>query len=106
MSRHQFTPPCGFDIATTTVAETHDLGAIVYWGYRLVIHPSGTLFIHETYYNKQEAVLGFAASPARPCGDSETEVKTELDLMLEGLKEPVLRYTEYGDPTQDFGRYD
>ena len=106
MVRNQFTPPCGFDIATTTVAEAHELAAISYWGYRLVVHPNGTVFVHETYYDDREGVLGFATSPARPCGEAVEEVHEELQLMLEGLKEPVLRYSDYGSPVQDYGRYD
>lgn len=105
MVRNQFSPPCGFDIATTTVQTEHGLEAIKFWGYRLVVHPSGTLFVHETYYDDREGVLGFASAPARPCGDSKEEVNEELLLMIEGLNEPILRYTDFGAIDQPFNRY-
>lgn len=93
MLRNPFTPPCGFDIATTSV--TGDLSAIAYWGYRLVAHADGSCFVHETYYDAREGVLGIAREPARPCGDSGAEVGAELDRMKEGLAESSLRFLDY-----------
>lgn len=95
MLRNQFTPHCGFDIATTTIEHVDGLAAITYWGYRLVVHPDGTCFIHETYYDGREGVLGIAREPARPCGNAASEVAEELGLMREGLAEPALRYAEF-----------
>ena len=68
MLRNAFTPPCGFDLMTTTVDSPEGLAAIAFWGYRLVVHPDGTFFVHETYYDDREGVLGIAREPARPCG--------------------------------------
>lgn len=95
MVRSRFTPPCGFDISTTTVESARGLASISYWGYRAVVHPDGSFFLHETYYDEREGILGIARTPARPCGDTVADVSTELDLMREGLGEPPLRYTDY-----------
>ena len=95
MIRNRFTPPCGFDIATTTIESADGLASISYWGYRLVVHPDGTHFIHETYYDQREGVLGIAREPARPCGDTSDDVRDELGRMTEGLNEPHLRYRDY-----------
>lgn len=95
MVRSRFTPPCGFDIATTTVETERGLASISYWGYRAVVHPDGSFFLHETYYDDREGILGIAREPARPCGDTVGDVGTELELMREGLGEPPLRYTDY-----------
>ena len=95
MLRNAFTPPCGFDLATTTIATSEGLAAIAFWGYRLVVHPDGTCFVHETYYDKREGVLGIARDPARPCGDAAGDVHDELERMEEGLREPPLRFLDY-----------
>lgn len=97
MLRSPFTPPCGFDLSTTTVVDPASLAEIVYSGYRLVVHPSGDCFIHETYYDVREGILGIARVPARPCGDTVEEVQDELDRMEEGLAEPPLRFLDYAE---------
>lgn len=89
MARHQFTPPCGFDLQTTTITG-HEISAIHFWGYRLVLHPDGSHFVHEAYYGVDEGLLGIASVPARPCGDTPEEVREELHLMEEALTEPTL----------------
>ena len=93
MLRNPFTPPCGFDIATTSY--TGDLEEIVYWGYRLVAHADGSCFVHETYYDYREGLLGIAREPARPCGDSAADISAELDRMKEGLAETALRFRDH-----------
>ena len=95
MLRNAFTPPCGFDLSTTTVASADGLSAIAYWGYRLVLHPDGSHFVHETYYDAREGLLGIARTPARPCGDSAGDVRDELARMGEGLSEPALRLLDF-----------
>lgn len=95
MLRNAFTPPCGFDLATTTVRHPNDLVSISYWGYRAVIHPNGSCFLHETYYDAREGILGIAREAARPCGDTVAEVRDELSRMEEGLLEQPLRYLDY-----------
>ena len=95
MVRSTFTPPCGFDITTTTVESGRGLAAIAYWGYRAVIHPDGSFFLHETYYDEREGILGIAREKARPCGDHIGDVRDVLSQMAEGLGEPPLRYTDY-----------
>lgn len=92
MLRNPFTPPCGFDISTTTVIA---LDAISYWGYRLVVHPDGTHFVHETYYDDREGLLGIAREPARPCGSDPSTVRDELERMKDGLAESSLRFLDY-----------
>ena len=99
MLRNAFTPPCGFDLATTTVASAEGLAAIAYWGYRLVTHPDGSCFVHETYYDGREGVLGIAREPARPCGPSAGDVHEELVRMEEGLGEAPLRYLDFASET-------
>lgn len=95
MLRNPFTPPCGFDLATTTVGHPSDLSAIAYWGYRAVGHPDGSVFVHEVYYDDREGILGIARTPARPCGDTVSDVREELDRMEEGLAEKPLRYLDF-----------
>ncbi|MEM1054529.1 MAG: hypothetical protein AAGI52_03305 [Bacteroidota bacterium] len=95
MVRTRFTPPCGFDIATTTIESARGLAAIAYWGYRAVAHPDGSFFLHETYYDERGDILGIARAEARPCGETIREVREMLDLMRDGLGEPPLRYTDY-----------
>jgi hypothetical protein len=95
MLRNAFTPPCGFDLATTTVDSTPGLAAIAYWGYRLVVHPDGACFVHETYYDAREGLLGIARAPARPCGDTAADVRDALERMEEGLAEAPLRFLDY-----------
>ena len=94
MLRNAFTPPCGFDLMTTTVDSPEGLAAIAFWGYRLVVHPDGTFFVHETYYDDREGVLGIAREPARPCGEAASDVHDELKRMAEGLQERPLRLLE------------
>ena len=95
MLRNAFTPPCGFDLATTTVATASGLASISYWGYRLVVHPDGACFLHETYYDIREGLLGIARAAARPCGDSASDVRAELVRMEEGLAESPLRFLDF-----------
>ena len=95
MLRNPFTPPCGFDLATTTVGSPEGLASIAYWGYRLVVHPDGTCFVHETYYDGREGILGIAREPARPCGDTAADVTDELERMREGLSESSLRLLDF-----------
>lgn len=97
MLRNAFTPPCGFDLASTTVEPGGGLAAIAYWGYRLVVHPDGTCFVHETYYDRREGLLGIARQPARPCGDGPSEVHDELARMADGLAEPPLQFVDFAE---------
>ena len=95
MLRNAFTPPCGFDLATTTVDTAAALAAIDTWGYRAVVHPDGACFVHETYYDAREGILGIARQPARPCGDSPAAICDELKRMADGLAERPLRFLDY-----------
>ena len=60
-----------------------------------MVHPSGSCFVHETYYDGKEGILGIATEPARPCGDTAGDVADELSRMAEGLGESPLRYLDY-----------
>ncbi len=95
MLRNAFTPPCGFDLATTTVSTDTGLAAIAYWGFRVVTHPDGTCFVHETYYDAREGLLGIARQPARPCGETTTDVRDALSRMAEGLAEAPIRFLDF-----------
>lgn len=104
MSRRSFEPPCGFDIANSTVPPDA-LGSIAYWGYRLVRHPSGTVFLHEVYYDDREGILGVALAPARPCGDTAEEVREGWEAMEEAFGEGALSYDAFTSPATTYGRY-
>mgnify|MGYP004358382035 CR=1 FL=1 len=65
----------------------------------LVVHPDGTFFVHETYYDDREGVLGIAREPARPCGEAASDVHDELKRMAEGLQERPLRLLDYAPET-------
>ncbi len=95
MLRNAFTPPCGFDLATTTVTSAEGLAAIAFWGFRVVSHPDGSCFVHETYYDRREGLLGIARQPARPCGGSTGEIADTLERMAEGLSESPLRFLDF-----------
>lgn len=99
MVRNQFTPPCGFDLSTTTIDTQRELSEISYWGYRLVCHSEDACFVHETYYDAREGVLGIAREPARPCGETVEEVRLELRLMEDGLAEPMLNLSDFEGET-------
>lgn len=101
MLRNTFTPPCGFDLSTTTVSTQEGLAAISYWGFRLVLHPDGSCFVHETYYDQREGLLGIARTPARPCGDTTSDVRDMLERMEEGLAEPALRFLDFATEPMD-----
>ncbi len=95
MSRLSFDPTCGFDITTTTLRELEDIATINYWGYRVVQHDDDALFVHEAYYDHREGLLGIANRPAHACGDSMEELRENIELIAQGLNEPVLRYEDY-----------
>ena len=95
MLRNAFTPPCGFDLATTTVATASGLAAIAFWGFRVVVHPDGACFVHETYYDAREGLLGIAREAARPCGDTPAHIRDTLGRMNEGLAETPLRFLDF-----------
>ena len=105
MARHAFNPPCGFDLAATTIEDLEDVARIASWGYRLVLHPDGTLFLHEAYYDEGEALLGFATPPTRLCGETVETIREELRWMREALDEPPLRYADFGAYGGRFTRY-
>lgn len=102
-----FTPPCGLDIAATTIAEGGDMAKIASWGYRLVQHENAMCFVHEAYYDADGALLGFAIAPARPCAENKEDLRTELEMMVEALDEEPLRYADYAlEPGEAIGRYE
>lgn len=95
MRRRPFDPVCGLDIATTTFRTLEDLARVQAWGYRLMHHDSGELFVHEVYYGAEGELVGIARVPAAPCGDTPGEVGERLDQMREALDEPPLRYRDH-----------
>lgn len=96
--------PCGFDLAHATI-HGHDLADVAYWGYRLVVHPDGTHFVHEVYYDRREGLLGLSLAPARPCGDTAEEVREGWGHMQEAFGQPPLRYADFTTPTTHYRRY-
>jgi hypothetical protein len=105
MPRASFDPSCGFDIAATTIHDLDALDRIATWGYRLVRHASGTLFLHEAFYDAEGALLGLAIPPTRLCGDAADQIQEELAWMEEGLREPVLDASALGAFEGEFDRY-
>lgn len=105
MSRTPFDPSCGFDIAATTIRDPEALDRIAEWGYRLVRHKSGTLFLHEAFYDADGALLGLAVPPTRLCGDTLEKIREEMEWMKKGSEEPVLDFAELGAFEGQFDRY-
>ncbi|MDX1418808.1 MAG: hypothetical protein R3181_02470 [Rubricoccaceae bacterium] len=105
MARTPFDPSCGFDIAATTIRDSETLDRISEWGYRLVRHESGTLFLHEAFYDADGMLLGLAIPPTRLCGDTLEKVREELRWMNEGVGEPILDAAELGSFEGTFHRY-
>lgn len=105
MPRASFDPSCGFDIAATTIRDLDTLDRIATWGYRLVRHEAGTLFLHEAFYDADGALLGLAIPPTRLCGDTAEQVQEELGWMREGLDEPVLDAAALGAFEGRYDRY-
>ena len=105
MARSPFDPSCGFDIAATTIDDGEDLQRIAEWGYRLIRHESGTLFLHEAFYDAEGTLLGLALAPTRLCGDTPEKIREEMTWMAEGLGEPILDFAEIGALEGRFNRY-
>ena len=105
MSRASFDPSCGFDISATTIRDPDALDRIAEWGYRLVRHESGMLFLHEAFYDGNGRLLGLSLPPTRLCGESLEAVRDELEWMRSGLEEPVLEADALGASAGTFGRY-
>lgn len=103
MARVPFDSSCGFDIAATTIRDPGALDRITTWGYRLVRHEPGVLFLHEAFYDTEGALLGLALAPTRPCGETPEQIREELAWMEEGMDEPILDHAELG---ASGGRYD
>ena len=87
MLRDAFTPPCGF--ATATVATAPGLSAIMFWGYRLIVHPDGSCFLHKTYYDGREGSRG--SRRGRAATTRRTSVRRS-SRTSEGLAEASLRF--------------
>jgi hypothetical protein len=90
MHRRPFNPDCGLDIATTTIRDVESLSAIRTYGYRVVLHPDGVHFIHESYYDSEGQLLGVAQKPAEPCADTLLELKMVLEDMMDALEQDIL----------------
>jgi hypothetical protein len=105
MARPKFDPSCGFDIAATTIRDPDALARIGSWGYRLVRHEGGTLFLHEAFYDADGVLLGLALVPTRLCGETAEEIEEELSWMKEGMEEPVLDAAALGPLGGRFDRY-
>ncbi|MEM9998122.1 MAG: hypothetical protein AAF809_10520 [Bacteroidota bacterium] len=90
MSRNLFTPPCGFDIADTTLESTLDVGRIKYWGHRVVRHDDGQHFIHQAFHDDREGLLGVARQPTFLCADDLDLLRIEIEDARQALDEPVL----------------
>ena len=102
MSRKLFTPPCGFDLADTTIATLADVTSIAYWNYRVIRHADGTLYLHEAYYDRREGILGVARAPTSPCSDGLDQLRTEVGELLDALREPVLDFADVDGTFEDY----
>lgn len=88
--RLPFDPDCGLDITSTTIRALEDIATIASYGYRIVEHTDGLLYIHEAYYDHKDALLGIAEAPARPCADSLPGLSEALRHMHQAFTEPTL----------------
>jgi hypothetical protein len=95
MSRLPFDPDCGLDIASTTIRQLDQIATIQYYGYRVVQHPEGTYFVHEAYYDHDEALLGIASEPAHVCADTLDDLNAVHRAMADGLREPILSLADH-----------
>jgi hypothetical protein len=102
MSRKLFSPPCGFDLADTTIATLAEVTGIAYWSYRVVRHADGTLYLHETYYDRREGILGVARAPTSPCADGLDSLRAEIGELLDALTEPVLDFADVDGTFEDY----
>lgn len=65
------------------------------WNYRVVRNAEG-LRIFDVYYDSEGSPVGTNASPTYVYGESVEDLRDQLMLMLEALKEPVLSESEIG----------
>lgn len=66
-------------------------GAYMSWTYRVMRHPDGLLRIHEHYSLSTGAAWSDAVYPV---GESEDELRTDLERMLAALDKAALDYHE------------
>ena len=102
MSRKLFSPPCGFDLADTTIKSLSDATEIAYWSYRVIRHADSTLYLHEAYYDRREGIIGVARTPTSPCADGLDSLRTEVGELLDALREPVLDYADVDGSFEDY----
>lgn len=76
------------------------------WNYRVISRTdpsgSGELFgIHEVYYDSIGRVEGWTEEPCDPFGESLSELRADLEMMMAALEKPVLKEA---DLLNDFAR--
>ena len=63
------------------------------WNYRVLKSKDGEddwYQIHETYYDKEKNVNGWAKNGATVCGNTLVEIRSSLELMLKSLDKEIL----------------
>jgi NAD-specific glutamate dehydrogenase len=65
----------------------------VSWNYRVMRHKSGTLAIHEAFYDEdKETPHSWTSEPVPIMGDSVDDLLSSLHMMHRALMKPVLEY--------------
>ena len=63
------------------------------WNYR-VVRKNGLLGIHEAYYDASGTVHSLSMDPVSPVHDNISELKTDLELMLDALNDSITDFDE------------
>ena len=63
------------------------------WNYRIIKHvDNGETWhgIHEVYYGKKKKIEAWSADPIAPVGETTKELKSDLNMMTQAFRAPVL----------------
>jgi hypothetical protein len=63
------------------------------WNYRVMLR-DGRLAIYTVYYGEGGVIEGWSESPACPEANDLFELRTSLQLMLDAIENPILKYGE------------
>ena len=60
------------------------------WNYR-VLKKDGVLAVYTIYYDENGNIKGWSANPFSPEAEDIEELRTNLELMLESLKDEIIK---------------
>lgn len=69
------------------------------WNYRLMKHKhpkhsdEDWIAVHEVYYDKEGKITHYSIEPIWAYGESEEEIRNDLEHMITALSKPVLPYS-------------